>query len=78
MEKVTRVCLNCEEMTKQEHKVDVPRTIVLGDESIDVLDTFYTCLQCGEEIDDDNSPDILALAYAEYERRTGKKWLGNK
>ena len=75
-EKYFGFCPCCEKETQQEHVIDEPTTFDIGGVTVTVPDEYYQCLACGDNYWTGACKDALELAYAEYEKITGKKWKG--
>lgn len=70
-------CPYCEKETNQVHVVGEIEDIIMGGVKIAIETDYFHCDECGEMYDNPRLDyDPLALAYAEFERITGKKWKG--
>jgi len=68
-------CPCCEKDSWQVHYEKEPVLITLGEVVVTISADYWECLDCGGTYDNPRDDyDPLAIAYAEYERITGKKW----
>ena len=65
---MTMICPNCEKQTDVK-SINQKVAIDIRGENIDVEETFYQCLECGESFESTQDYDVLDAAYREYRKR---------